>query len=416
VNAIPYLIELASAMPPPPSSGSGGDTSWWRIGGVLLVTAVTIGIFTWIFRPVAIHRYAEIDDHLHDEVVPDPVSGEGGGTLVPFRERSALHSVTPDEFTAAAASERLRRITGVTEPPPPMPHGERRRLGSRRSWTSGNEPGRMGNQATPADNLAEATDAQAQPGNQSEPAAASTYERDQETVTTPQTAESTLPRPWEIVGHSPDPDHDNVDLLGELVNRLPSAVDNRYAPSGKGPVPTEGDLERMATSRPVGKILPFAPRPTRASSESLDETYQLLEQFGSEHERPTEGGVITLMPVDAATREAITGTVQELLFCANVGEFMHGFSLYTDRYLFQFMTESGLTEETFKETFSAIPAREPVDWTRIDRIDDLHWEPDGRLVGNVRYIERDQISGTEQFTFKLDQITQRWLIDGIRAI
>jgi len=203
------------------------------------------------------------------------------------------------------------------------------------------------------------------------------------------------------------------DLLGDLVGRLPSVEDPEIIMPYKtmsGDHPTERDLDQFGTaSTESGKIVQFVPRATKEQDPSLDEAYQILEDFVLRNQ-PTR------LPVDPVTRQAITATVQELLFCANVGEFMHGFALYTDRYLFQFMTEAGFTEESFRETFAHMPGKEPQDWTRIDRVDNITRQDDGRVTAEVVYLERGLLTEPEQFTFKLDNITRRWLIDGIAPV
>ena len=131
--------------------------------------------------------------------------------------------------------------------------------------------------------------------------------------------------------------------------------------------------------------------------------------------RRTRDREIAQFPVDTATRDGITATVQELLFCANVGELLHGFALYSDRFLFQFMDESRLSEDEFRRMYSDVPAKDPNDWVRIDAITGFTRLPDGRVVVRVRYIDGAEINGTEQLTMKYDAHVDRWLIDDIRA-
>jgi hypothetical protein len=159
-----------------------------------------------------------------------------------------------------------------------------------------------------------------------------------------------------------------------------------------------------------GKIVPFTPRKPQAPGTPEG------QPAGSEEPRLTRAeSRITRFPVDTATRDGITATIQELLFCANVGELLHGFALYTDRYLFQFMDESGMNENEFRAAYSDIPAKDPADWTRIDSITDFARLDDGRVTVRVRYIDGSTIDGTEQFTMRYDAHLNRWLIDNIRG-
>jgi len=166
---------------------------------------------------------------------------------------------------------------------------------------------------------------------------------------------------------------------------------------------------------PTGSnILPFTPRAPKPSDivpiPITDEYEEILAGATTDLTAPTP------IPIDVSTREGISATIQELLFCANVGELMHGFALYTDRYLFQFMTESGFDEDSFRETFSAMPGKEPQDWTRVESIAATRRLDDGRVTADITYLEQGKPVAPERFTFKLDLITGRWLIDGIAPV
>lgn len=157
-----------------------------------------------------------------------------------------------------------------------------------------------------------------------------------------------------------------------------------------------------------GRSCPFAPR-RPLTTEEQERQAERQRAAGTEPK-------ITRFPVDVATRDGITATVQELLFCSNVGELLHGFALYTDRYLFQFMDESLMSEDQFREVFSDVAAKDPSDWTRLDSISDFTRLDDGRVTVRVRYIDGSMIDGTEQFTMRYDPRLERWLIDDIQAI
>jgi hypothetical protein len=165
----------------------------------------------------------------------------------------------------------------------------------------------------------------------------------------------------------------------------------------------------------TGNIVQFTPRKSTPSGEQ-DRGSGDQPQRGTDGPRAASGErSITQFPVDVATREAITATVQELLFCANVGELLHGFALYTDRYLFQFMDESRMSEDDFREAYSDIPAKDPSEWIRIDEVSDFVRLDDDRIRVRVRYIDGAEVDGTERFILKLDPRLERWLIDDIQA-
>ena len=383
------LIPLLQLPPPPGSDTGGGSDAWWRIVGVLLVTAATIGIFAWLFRPGAGAVPAEATDGDRSATdLPAP-------NVVPFREPDRDQRARANAQTAAAASERLRRLTNPTQPPPaPIASPGRRRLGSRRTWVPEPVP------------LAENRPQEPNSVDEDVPVEASSG-KDSTMEQTP-TPETSLP-PIGTPAFGPP---SGEDLLGDLVKRLPSVEDEIVLPfkTMSGEHPTEQDVQRMGDAQPdAGKIVQFVPRQPKDAVPPIDEAYAILEDL-ERIDGPTR------LPVDQATRQAITTTVQELLFCANVGEFMHGFALYTDRYLFQFMTESGFTELTFRDTFSDMPGKEPQNWTRIERFDNVQRQDDGRITAEVVYLEQGRQTAPERFTFKQDHITHRWLIDGITAI
>ena len=177
-----------------------------------------------------------------------------------------------------------------------------------------------------------------------------------------------------------------------------------------------GDLQEQIDryfSRAVrpANVVQFTPRKQGPGDEQVRPARGRRRTDG----RAAQDREIAQFPVDTATRDGITATVQELLFCANVGELLHGFALYSDRFLFQFMDESRLSEDVFRRTYSDIPAKDPNDWIRIDAVSGFTRLPDGRIVVRVRYIDGAEIDGTEHLTMKFDAHVDRWLIDDIRT-
>jgi hypothetical protein len=112
----------------------------------------------------------------------------------------------------------------------------------------------------------------------------------------------------------------------------------------------------------------------------------------------------------------VTAPIQESLLCSNVGELLHGFALYTDRFLFKFMDESRLSEDEFRKMYSDVPAKDPSEWIRVDSMSRFARLPDGRVSVRVRYIDGSQIDGTEELILKYDARLERWLIDDIRPV
>lgn len=202
---------------------------------------------------------------------------------------------------------------------------------------------------------------------------------------------------------APMPPPDTEPLPGDVV---PGSVVDRGSAHGRrqdpprspeeieGSPPSSVDLDRLSAGEPQprSKVVPFIPRQTPPDP-ATDET-----------------------AVDRATVEAITATVRELLFCANVGEYLHGFALYSDRYLFRFMDETGMTVDEFRAAFEDAPAREPDDWTRLSHIGDVRRLDDGRVTAVVTYVDGERPGGSERYTFEFSTTRGLWLIDDIQQV
>lgn len=157
--------------------------------------------------------------------------------------------------------------------------------------------------------------------------------------------------------------------------------------------PSSADVELPPGGpRPRSKVLPFVPR-------------QAPDDRASEE-----------MVVDPTVVAAITATVRELLFCANVGEYLHGFALYSDRYLFRFMDETGLTVDEFRAAFENGSAKEADEWTRLAHLGDVRRLDDGRVAAVVSYLDGNRPGGSERYTFEFSAARGLWLIDDIEQI
>jgi len=114
---------------------------------------------------------------------------------------------------------------------------------------------------------------------------------------------------------------------------------------------------------------------------------------------------------DQAVVGALTATVRELLFCANVGEYLHGFALYSDRHLFRFMDDTGLTVDEFRTAFEDAAPKEADDWTRLSHVDDVRRLPDGRVTALVTYLDGDHPGGP--VILRPPRGAQTWAISSI---
>lgn len=169
---------------------------------------------------------------------------------------------------------------------------------------------------------------------------------------------------------------------------------------GAMPVTTTGqrgslrgrDGESVPVDEPRSNVVPFAPRQAVRDASQVDP------------------------PVDEPVVGALTATVRELLFCANVGEYLHGFALYSDRYLFRFMDETGFTVDEFRAAFEDAAPREAGDWTRLSHLGEVRRLADGRVSALVTYVDGDLPGGSERYTFEFSAARGLWLIDDIAQI
>jgi hypothetical protein len=126
----------------------------------------------------------------------------------------------------------------------------------------------------------------------------------------------------------------------------------------------------------------------------------------------------TVAEVDDFTLAGITQSVRELLFCANVGELLHGFALYSDPFLFRFMDSTGLSEEQFRDLYGSVKPKDPEHWTRLARLLDVERLPDGRVEATATYrdVTGAPANGAERYRFVLSPDGTYWMIDDIRTV
>lgn len=121
--------------------------------------------------------------------------------------------------------------------------------------------------------------------------------------------------------------------------------------------------------------------------------------------------------VDDVTLSEITGTIQELLNCANAGRLLDGFALYSPNYLGRFMSEQGLTPESLRAKCGAArpPTRAHIELDAVLAAGSL---PGGAVWITVRYREGFSSGNPvgERYTLIWDSQRERWLIEDIVAV
>ena len=116
---------------------------------------------------------------------------------------------------------------------------------------------------------------------------------------------------------------------------------------------------------------------------------------------------------DAATTEAVTATVHEVFACANAGDFLRVYALFTDEYLRVFLAGTPMSDAVIA-FFTASPVPLPEAEKRIIvRIGEVQLFPDGR-AGVVVVLDEPDDPRTEEPDFiYLEQVGDRWLLDEV---
>jgi hypothetical protein len=157
--------------------------------------------------------------------------------------------------------------------------------------------------------------------------------------------------------------------------------------------------------------------PLPHSKTETKQTDELRLPADHDADRSLAGGhVAASQEVDTLTLAALHQVVRELLYCANSGQLLHGFALYSDPYLFRFMDGIGLSEKEFRETFGAIPARPRDEWDHLNLLTDVVLLPDGRIEATATYVDGNGLpsNGIERYRFlRVDSV---WQIDDITPL
>jgi hypothetical protein len=118
-------------------------------------------------------------------------------------------------------------------------------------------------------------------------------------------------------------------------------------------------------------------------------------------------------PADAATTTAVTSILHQLFACANGGDFLRVFALYTDDFLRDFLAGTPVNDEVIA-LFTASPVPLPEQELRvIIRFGDVQILPDGRAGVVVVLDEPDDPRTEEPDYVILKRDGDHWLIDEV---
>lgn len=116
-------------------------------------------------------------------------------------------------------------------------------------------------------------------------------------------------------------------------------------------------------------------------------------------------------------RAGIEATVRELLACANAGQPLSGFALYTEAFFRRFVASTGLSSDEFLRTFEGLRGGD-LPCTELAAIGALEPLGDDRLAAVVTYAPSsiDATPDPERYVFVRSEDGRRWLIDDIGPV
>ena len=118
-------------------------------------------------------------------------------------------------------------------------------------------------------------------------------------------------------------------------------------------------------------------------------------------------------PADAATAKAAVATLRQVFACANAGDFLRVYALFTDDYVRAFFAGTPLTPEV-QAFLSAPPRPLPPDQQRvIVRVGEARLLADGRVGVPIVLDEPDDPRTEEPDYAILEEVGGRWLVDEI---
>lgn len=414
MTPLALLNLLQETLPPPPEPTGSPEIDTARVIGVVAVSLGVIVLVALAIRPLVV-KPRRPDSGNEPEPQPEtPAPADEPSvpsSIIPFPRQYAAGTSGqgPVATEGSAIQERLSRVTRE-----PM---QRRKLGDR-------QPRRMSYAEAMAEyaRLREAHAVRERAARKATltpiHAAAGYVDRRGSSVAAPADEGVETPPVRAVPSAAPE-----ATMPTEQTNMPAAGGEDRALTSGSlaGPAPT-GDTETDRAARddaPTGRTnMPDAittteiEQPAPSATTPRHESPRPAEPQTSPLETPTvpEGDV------DALTLGALHQLVRELIHCANTGDLLHGFALYSDAFLFRFMDGSGMTEDEFRAFYGSVEARPRDAWERLGRLFDVVRLPDGRIEATASYVDVNgaPANGLERYRFvEVDGI---WMIDDIAPL
>ncbi|MCC6791619.1 MAG: hypothetical protein IT336_08045 [Thermomicrobiales bacterium] len=390
------LLARAQELPPPPEPTGSPEIDTVKVIGVVLVSLGVIVLLALAIRPFVVKPSrrtpkgaagdAPVTAEMEPAPAPVPPPSVAAGAIIPFPKPAAVESVAggPSTWTEANSTiaERFNRVVGESG-------GRRRKLGDR-------------NPARASHDLATAAMHRVSPEPRSR-----------------------------VLGGAAVAPAPPVNLFGAEIEEptrfRPLMPGEERTPTPIAPTPALPVEDVAVALEPLFDIEQPADAAIPATEPDLDsavaadtdmiEPSDATSDLGEPAVAATDA--VPLPPsdgVDTTTLAALHQVVRDLIYCANAGELLQGFALYSDPYLFRFLDESGLSEEEFRDTFNAIKARPRDAWDHLDQLSDIVVRPDGAIEATASYVNAagEPSNGLERYRFvEVDGI---WMIDDIEPV
>lgn len=454
---IPHaLLARAQELPPPPETTGSPQIDTVRVIGVVLISLMVIVLLALAIRPFVVkparskRSSTGADEPLTPAPapVPDPIPAPVStpGAIIQFPKALVAEGVAGGPSWAesnATIAERFNRVVGE-------PGGRRRKLGDRNPRSSLDLATAAMNRVAPETRqrvlgssgpvspvsihggaFDEPTQLRPQeapyhwaptqfvPPTAVEPVAPSAVEA-------APFAPAFVPSLQEMFDQEESPAQDGFELSE------PELIEERLAPD---PVDDGAELNASSLEQDVLEVVDAIAEPNPADEpieviaaepDPVDEPEDLiaaetepaaLDVSVATAEPAAESTVLqTDGPVDTATLAALHQVVRDLIYCANAGELLQGFALYSDPYLFRFLDDSGMTETEFRDAYSQVKARPRALWDHLDLLSDMVVHDDGRISATASYVNGagEPSNGLERYRFvAVDDV---WMIDDIEPV
>lgn len=379
------LLTLLQELPPPPETTGSPEIDTVRVVGVVIVSLGVIVLLALMIRPFVVkpvrkkRSSSAVEAAPAPEPVPDPTPSPNA--IIPFPKALIAEGAGGGPSwteSNATIAERFNRVVGE-------PSGRRRKLGDR----------------NPRSSLDLATAAVHRVTPEVRPRVFGGTASGVEEPTPFRPVET--PHHWALTPFAPPATQRVIELPDE------ESAPNE-APAQRGPI---HDLVVDAA-----EVDETAPNEVLAV-EPIDGHVDVVEAEPAADDVVVElepQAVTAAGPVDTTTLAALHQLVRDLIYCANAGELLQGFALYSDPYLFRFLDESGMSEEEFRDTYAAVKARPRDAWDHLDLLSDVEALPDGKIVATASYVNGagEPSNGRERYRFvEMDGV---WMIDDIEPV